>query len=101
MSKYTMGDGTIVDTDKARNAYEEATRWDGNNHISKATGDQWVHEKLFQSRKGNWYLEHWSQWQGSTPSAEWVTERRAAEWLLANEHDLPESLAKFAELIEE
>ena len=53
MSKYAMGDGMIVDTDKAQASYKEATRWDGKNYISVATGDQWIHEKLFQSRKGN------------------------------------------------
>jgi hypothetical protein len=65
MSKYRI-ENTIVDTDRAKKSWDEDTRWDGHNHISKATGSQWEHEKLYRSRKGRYYVEHTSQWQGST-----------------------------------
>lgn len=90
---YKMDDGTVVKTENATRLWNEATRWNGNNHISIATGSQWVHETLYRSRKGRYYMEHESQWQGTTPYAEWVGNHTAAEWLLANEHELPEDLA--------
>ena len=33
MSRYSMDDGTIVDTKKASKLWDEDTRWDGRNHI--------------------------------------------------------------------
>lgn len=93
MSRYRMDDGTVVDTDNATQSWNEGTRWDGSNNISRATGSQWTHERLHRSRKGRYYLEHWSQWQGSTPGAAWVSNRHAAGWLLTNEHDVPAELA--------
>lgn len=92
MAKYKMENGAFVDTKNAVNSWGEATYWNGNNHISKATGSQWNHEELHKSRKGNYYIERWSQWQGSTPSAEFATEEEAARWLIHNEHELPGDL---------
>jgi len=92
MSRYRMDDGTVVDTEKAAQSWSENTRWDGNNHISKATGSQWAHEELFRSRKGRYYVEHTSQYQGSTPHVEWVSREEAARWLLAQDNELPDDL---------
>jgi len=101
MSKYRMNDGTVVDTKNARQSWKEATRWDGNNHISVPTGSQWDHQELHCSRKGRYYIESWSQWQGSTPRAEWVSHHAAASWLLANDHEIPEDLADAADAMSE
>ncbi len=101
MARYRMDDGTVVDTENARKSWDEATRWDGRNHISVATGSQWVHERLHCSRRGRYWIERWSQYQGSTPSAEWVSHRAAASWLLANEHDAPPDLADAAAEVSE
>jgi hypothetical protein len=86
MSRYRMSDGSVVDPTNASASWEEGTRWDGNNHISLATGSQWNHETLYRSRKGRYYVVSTSQWQGSTPSAEWFSNEEATRWLLANEH---------------
>lgn len=99
--KYQMDNGSIVDTAKAKQYWEEDTNWNGNNHISVNTGSQWTHEKLYLSSKGNYYLEHTSQWQSSLPRAEYISEEEAARWLLRNDHELPEELEKFAEEITE
>ncbi len=99
MSKYTMDDGRIVDTTKAKQSWDEDTRWNGNNHISCATGSQWEHETLYLSSKGRYYVEHTSQWQGSTPHAFYVSPSEAAHWLLANGESLPADLEHFAEQI--
>lgn len=74
------------DIDKAT-AYEEDTEWDGNNRISKATGSQWDHQILYRTAKGRWVLHCWSQYQGSTPSYEFVTDEVAREWLIAQNED--------------
>ena len=101
MTRYRMEDGTVVDTDKATENWEEETDWDGNNHISRATGSQWAHQTLYRSRKGRYYLEHTSQWQGTRPHVEWVSNEEAARWLLHQEREMPEDLAKLEdELVE-
>ena len=101
MSTYKMDDGTVIDTDKAQQHWDEDTNWDGSNHISKATGSQWNHQTLYKSRKGRYYVEHTSQWQGSRPHVEWVSNEEAARWLLNNEHELPTDLAHLEdELVE-
>ena len=93
--------GVLVDTAKAAQTWEEATFWNGSNHISKATGDQFTHETLYKSSKGRYYIEHSSQWQGSHDYATFCEPEAAAKWLLLNEHDLPEDLAALAgEIIE-
>jgi hypothetical protein len=48
----------------------------------------------------NSMLHYTSQWQGSTPHAEFIEPAAAALWLLNNEHDLPEDLRNEAEIIE-
>jgi len=95
MTRYKMDDGIIVDTDLATAVWQEATDWDGNNHISRATGSQWEHETLHRSAKGRYYIERTSQWSGSMPSASWVEPEEAAAWLLAMDEDLPEDLAEY------
>jgi hypothetical protein len=99
--KYQIDQVTIVDTNKALTHWDEATDWNGNNHISRNTGSQWNHQTLYLSRKGNYYLVHESQWQGSLPSAVWLDQRRAAVWLSKNGHELPDDLAALADDFEE
>ena len=102
MARYRMSDGaSVVDTANATQHWDEDTRWNGNNHISVATGSQWEHQTLYRSRRGRYYIEHTSQWQGSTPSAEWVSNEEAARWLLANEHEVPAELTTVAEQVSE
>jgi hypothetical protein len=96
-----MHDGIIVKTENATQIWQEDTRWDGNNHISVATGSQWNHETLYRSRKGRYYTEHDSQWQGWRRRAEWLSKHEAASWLLANNHDLPAELEMIEEEVSE
>ena len=42
-----------------------------------------------------------SQWQGSRDHVEWVSDEEAARWLLTNEHELPEDLARLEDEITE
>ncbi|MBN2371774.1 MAG: hypothetical protein JXO72_14930 [Vicinamibacteria bacterium] len=98
MARYKI-EGTIVDTKNASASWEEETDWNGNNHISRATGSQWDHQRLYRSRRGRYYLECWSQWQGSLPHVEWVSPQEAARWLLLMDEDLPEDLKDVAESV--
>jgi hypothetical protein len=91
-----MEDDTIVKTENALKSWSEGTDWDGNNYISRATGSQWEHEELYKSRKGRYYIESTSQWQGSPPHAEFVSKKAAAAWLINNEYEvLPGDLKEF------
>lgn len=67
--------------------FEEATRWDGSNHISIATGSQWDHEALYRTVGGRWVLHSWSQWQGRPEVYRFLEDQEAETWLLANEED--------------
>jgi hypothetical protein len=100
MAKY-MIDGVRVDTSKAKDTWSEDTRWNGNNHISVNTGSQWIHETLHLSAKGRYYVETVSAWQGSLPSAEFITPEEAARWLLANGEELPEDLVQYEDAMTE
>ena len=99
--RYRMDDGTVVDTKNATASYREALRHDGHNSISVATGSPWEHEMLYRSRRGRYWIEHASAWQGSTPYASWVSDEEAARWLLANGHDLPADLAELEQEVSE
>jgi hypothetical protein len=96
-----MEDGTVVNTDKARQSWDEATYWNGHNHISKATGSQWNHETLYESRKGRFYKVWWSQYEGTASRAEWLDEHEAVRWLLHNEQEVPGGLQHLVEEVEE
>jgi hypothetical protein len=92
------GQGAVlVNTKNAIESWNEDTEFDGRNQISKATGSQWEHETLYKSRKGNYYIVHESNWQGTTPEAEMLTRQEAARWLILNNHDLPDDLEDLAE----
>jgi hypothetical protein len=91
----------IVNTQKARNVWEENTYFDGRNHISSATGSQWDHQMLYESSRGNFYIVSESDYQGSPTTAEFVDEKQAVMWLLQNEIDPPERLASVVAEVEE
>jgi hypothetical protein len=101
MSTYEMDDGTIVKTENATASWKEDKNWDGRNYISVATGSQWDHEMLYRSKKGRYYIESTSQWQGRTDTVRWVSNRQAAIWLIANDHELPEELEPLRDEVEE
>ena len=100
MSTYRI-EGTIVKSENSTAHWDEETDWNGNNHISRATGSQWHHQTLYRSRKGRYWVENTSQWQGSMDSAEWVSPQEAARWLLLMGHELPEDLKEVAAEVEE
>ncbi len=97
MAKFQV-DKTVFDTEKAKASWSEASDWDGSNHISRATGSQWNHEKLFLSAKGRYYVVRSSNVQGSRDEMEILSPREAAAWLILNDYgdDLPEDLAGLA-----
>jgi hypothetical protein len=82
----TDGSGRWFDLDSAE-CFDEHTWWNGNNHISKATGSQWDHEKLYRTAGGRWILNQWSQWQGSSETWEEINDAEAAAWLVTNNHE--------------
>lgn len=108
MTRYNMSDGTIVDTSKSSKQWKEETEWDGNNHISCATGCQWDHETLYRSRRGRYYVVHDSQYQCRREYAEWLSNEEAVRWLSANGYfdddsteEIPEELTKLVDELTE
>lgn len=102
MAKYRMendnGGVSVVDTDRAINSWNEDYFIGGNgNKISTATGSQWDHERLYESRKGQFYLVCSSDWQGRSDAARWISDTEAVQWLAVNGHDTPERLQALAE----
>ncbi len=97
--RVNLSNGTWFNPDAATK-FEEATRWNGNNHVSLATGSQWEHEMLYRTAKGAWVLHCWSQWQGSTPSYEIITETDANVWLIRQGHHaaVPDSVVAASEI---
>ncbi|MDD4000219.1 MAG: hypothetical protein PHX62_04925 [Bacilli bacterium] len=86
--------GNFFDLDKAAN-YAENTYWNGNNHISKATGSQWNHEALYKTVSGKWVMNCYSQCQGIVETYEIISPIAAARWFVKNEYsDIPEELNK-------
>jgi len=100
MARYRI-DSTIVDTTNASDSWPEATDWDGRNHISRATGSEWLHQRLYRSRRGRYYVVHDSAWEGSKAHAEWLSPQEACRWMLLMEHDLPADLQQYEEEIAE
>jgi len=82
MTRQTISGGGWFDTDKATK-YEEDSRWNGNNHISCATGSQWEHETLYRTRSGAWVLHNWA---ASGENWDIIGTDSAAEWLVAQRH---------------
>lgn len=100
MTRRALTDGSSgwFNNDKAIE-FQEASRWDGNNHISLATGSQWDHEVLYFTASGNWVRYNWSQYQHVADSYEQVDVEFAVNWLRQQEcfdnpaiEDLPKNV---------
>ena len=99
MARYEV-DGKVYDTKIAAAEWPNARRFDGSNMVSCATGSQWIHETLFLSRKGQFFVETISQWQGSFPSARLLTDPEAVLWLDCNDWEVPERLSELTASLE-
>jgi hypothetical protein len=97
MKRQALDNGTWFDVEQA-DKHEEDTYWNGNNHISRATGSQWNHEVLYRTASHRWVLNHWSQYQGSGETWEEIDNESAARWLVANGHDHPDAAEAIAAL---
>jgi len=98
MTIYRTRDGELVDTGLATEEWNDATYVSNGNSIHVTTDSQWEWEKLYLSRKGIYYIEE----DGATRArgeVRIVTREEAAAWLLFNEHELPEDLAEFEDIV--
>lgn len=96
MKRQSIDGGGWIDLETAK-CWQEGKRFDGRNHVSLATGSQWEHEALYRSKKGAYIIQSWSQWQGSSETWYRIESSTAAQWLIANEHELPPDLAEQAD----
>ena len=102
MKRQTLTDGSGIWFDRAAAVrFDEDTRWNGNNHISVATGSQWDHEALYYTKSGRWVLYSWSQWQGSLDTWKQVDEAAAVRWLSANNCHADDGMDHLPESIRE
>ena len=92
-------DGGWFDASSA-DGWAESTYHDGRNHVSRATGDQFHHEHLYRTAKGQWVLNSWSAWQGSAETYERITPSGAAAWFIRNLQDAPEALKELVDTME-
>ncbi|MFA5435831.1 MAG: hypothetical protein WC372_07335 [Candidatus Neomarinimicrobiota bacterium] len=98
MKRQAIDGGRWFDLEAAE-VFKEDTWFNGNNHISCATGSQWDHEALYRTKSGKWILNHWSQYQGSTESWVEIDDDAAAKWLVTNnEEPHPSCAAEYAAL---
>jgi hypothetical protein len=98
--KYKIDD-TIVNTAKATECFEEDTDFDGHNQISINTDSHWEHQTLYKSSKGRWYVVETSDYSDHKDAAAWMSEVKAALWILHNGGVLPADLAAYEKEIEE
>ena len=87
--------GLWFDKDKSI-CFDDSTYWNGNNHISRATGSPWERQRLYYTANGKWVINCWSHSQGSDETYEQVDEGLAVDWLVKHDHadssDLPKSV---------
>ncbi len=98
MTRIALTDGSSKWFDlSSSEAFFEAADFDGNTHISTATGVQWDHQRLYRTAGGRWILNSWSQWEGSTKTYVEITDAEAAAWLvIAREDPHPACAEEFA-----
>lgn len=87
----TKGNGKWFDAEKAER-FIQATWWNGNNQVSKATGDVFNHEALYLTASKNWVLNRWSDYQSIPETFDIISEDEAVIWFLKQSMDLPEQL---------
>jgi hypothetical protein len=92
--------------DKAKNVkrFNENTYFNGNNHISKATKSQWVHETLYLTAKGTWVLNHDATGYSGADTYTKISDDQAARWLVTNDCEddkgIPEDMIQLIEAME-
>lgn len=89
----TDGSGRWFDREKSIH-FDEDTYWNGHNHISKATGSQWEHQRLYRTAGGRWILASWSAYQEVRDSYEEINDAAATVWLVLNGHDAHPSVSE-------
>lgn len=73
------------DLDKA-SSWEGRREWDGANRADVNVGAN-AGQNLYRTAGGRWVLGSWSSYVSTPDSYEWVTDEKAHEWLLYNDHD--------------
>ena len=101
MARYRMEDNTVVDTDNAKQSWDEKRVSDGRNLVGRSSGSQWKDQSLHESRKGRFYTETESRIDGIRSCCEWVSEEEAVRWLILNDKEVPERLQHLVEQVTE
>lgn len=98
MGRTSLTDGSGLWFDEAASErFDEKTDFNGSNEISRVTGSQWEHQRLYQTGGKNWILHCWSQRDGSSDTYDSITTKDAAVWFSQNDYqdeELPEEVLK-------
>jgi len=87
MSRVAIDDtGRWFDSEKAQ-TFEESKWFDGNNMVSLATRQANCFQTLYRTASGAWVIYSHDYYQGSADTYTIVSDKRAAAWLIVNEHD--------------
>ncbi len=101
MATYRMQDGTVVKTENAVESWNEASDWNGSNHIGRSSCSQWHDHTMHKSKKNRYWLEKRSRVQGESEYAEWLSPEEATRWLMLNDIELPDDLKQYEEQVSE
>jgi hypothetical protein len=61
--------------------------------VSNATDSEWIHETLYLSARGRWYIVRTCDWRNARPTVRFIDALEAARWLLVNDHELPKVIS--------
>ncbi len=84
------GNEYVFDQDRSQQ-WPEDTVFDGNSHVSCATGSQWTHEGLYLTAGGRWIKESWGS-SGEGSSFNEITAKDAVIWFVKNNAEIPDEL---------
>ena len=99
MAKFLLDSDTIVDTGEAAASWEECDPEERKVTRLIPRDHSFEHEKLFRSKKGNYYMMMYNDDAADAPWSGWVSPKDAVVWLLTNGHKLPKDLEQYADEI--
>lgn len=95
VSLYTSGDGSIVDTSRAKQSWDDGSFFQGDSEVDSDgqwlglnTGSEHEHQRLHLDQSGRFWIESWTDYVGDQPKGQWVSRKEAARWYaIAHWHD--------------
>lgn len=92
--RISLPDGKVISVseDRSESDWNEDWTWDGQNKLSAATGSEWVHEHLYRTHNGIFWLRTMDGWHNNMCSAKYLSPEDAIRWLDSQGHAIPDDL---------